>query len=166
MWRWVQAVHGGKLLSSESLKHYAGPGQGMLVGGDMYGFEIMYAGNQRSCMIVMSNTGSPRRMPQLRKLGTELTALATGRKPPKFTLGIELDVQDDGRVKILNVVPGGAAERHGLRSGDMLVSAGGKPLRNEPVAVLAALLASGEPIAFEIERGGRLQTVTVKPAPR
>src|SRR5262249_48905233 len=49
MWRWVQAVAGGKLLSPESLRQYVNPGQGILTGGDMYGFEIMYAGNPRSC---------------------------------------------------------------------------------------------------------------------
>jgi hypothetical protein len=41
-----------------------------------------------------------------------------------------------------------------------------EPLGKEPAAVLSELLANGEPIAFEIERGGKRQTVTVKPAPR
>src|SRR5262249_37673495 len=36
MWRWTKAVKGGKILSKESLRHYAGPGDGMLIGGDMY----------------------------------------------------------------------------------------------------------------------------------
>lgn len=81
MWRWIRAVRGEKLLSKESLKPYVGPGgDGMLIGGDMYGFEIMYAGNPRSFMVVMSNTGSPKRIPQLRKLGQELTMLVTGRQ--------------------------------------------------------------------------------------
>jgi CubicO group peptidase (beta-lactamase class C family) len=166
MWRWVQAVYGGKLLSPESVQRHEGRGQGILTGGDMYGFEILYAGNQRSCMIVLSNTGSPRRMPQLRKLGEDLAALVLDRKPAKFTLGVKLDVGDDERVKIVEVVPGGAAERDGLRAGDVLVKIAGKPLGSEPLAVLSAALATGEAIAFEVERDGQRKTVTVKPSPR
>ena len=114
MWRWVLAVHGGKILAPESLKLYAEPGQGMLVGADMYGFQIMYAGNHRSFMVVMSNMGTPKQAPQLPKLGEALAALVTDRKPAKFTLGIALEVVNDDRIKIAKVIPGGAAERDGL----------------------------------------------------
>jgi CubicO group peptidase (beta-lactamase class C family) len=165
MWRWARAVRGGKLLSKESLKHY-GPGDDMLVGGDMYGFEIMYAGGGPSFMVVMSNAGSPRRNPQLRQLGRDLTGLVTDRKPAKFTLGIMFDVGDDGRVKVENVVSGGAADRAGLRTGDVLLKAAGKPLGDNPASVLGPLLQTGDVIEFEIDRGGQRQTVKVKPAPR
>jgi CubicO group peptidase (beta-lactamase class C family) len=166
MWRWVQAVYGGKLLSKESLTRYAGPGQGILVGGDAYGFEIIYAGNERSFMVVMSNVGSAKMRPQLRMLGEALAALVADRKLAKFTLGVQLAVEDNGRVTIMMVVPGGPAERAGLRAGDMLLKAANKELGAEPAAILGALLEKGEPIDFEIERGGQRQTVTVKPAPR
>ncbi len=166
MWKWAQAVRGGKILSKESTKIYAGFGEGMLIGGDMYGFEIMYAGNDQSFMVVISNAGSPRRMPVLRKLGQDLTALVVERKPPKFALGVMLDVQEGGRVRIDGLVPGGAAEKDGLKTGDVLLKAGGKPLGEEPMAVLAPLLQTGEPIEFEIERDGKKQTVTVKPVAR
>src|SRR6516225_5990590 len=163
LWRWVHAVAGGKLLSPESLKQYLGPGQGILAGGDMYGFEIMYAGNSRSCMIVVSNAGSPKSMPQFRKLAEDLAALVSDRQAPKFSLGIKLDVQDNGRVKVLEVVPSGAAERDGLRAGDVLLKAGDKLLGENPGMILGALLEKGEAITLEIERGGKLQTLTVKP---
>jgi CubicO group peptidase (beta-lactamase class C family) len=166
MWRWVQAVEGGKLLSPESLKHYSNPGQGMLVGGDMFGFEIMYAGNERGFMVVMTNVASPKTRPQLAKFGEALTSLVTNRKVAKFSLGIQLEVQDEGPVKIANVVPGGAAERGGLKAGDVLIKAAGKPLGSEPAAVLGALLESGDAIVFEVERGGKRLTATVKPAIR
>jgi CubicO group peptidase (beta-lactamase class C family) len=39
MWRWVQAIYGGKILSPASLDRY-GDGQGILSGGDMNGIEI------------------------------------------------------------------------------------------------------------------------------
>lgn len=164
MWRWAKALRGGKILNERSLKAY-GPGDDMLIGGDMYGFEIMYAGTDKAFMVVISNAGSPKRMPQLRKLGQDFTALVTDRKPPKFVLGVELDV-DDGRVKLAGVVPDGPAARAGLRPGDILLTAGGKPLGDEPRVVLNPLLQTGDPIAFEIERDGKKQTVTVKPAPR
>jgi CubicO group peptidase (beta-lactamase class C family) len=166
MWRWIAAVKGGKILSPESLKHYTNPGEGMMVGGDMYGFEIMYAGDERTCMIVLSNNGSPQRMPQLRALGQALTALVLDRKPAKFTLGIEFDVEENGSVTIANVIPGGAAERAGLHSGDVLLNAAGKPLGGNPMMVLGVLLQTGEAIAFEIERTGQRQTITVKPNAR
>jgi CubicO group peptidase (beta-lactamase class C family) len=166
MWRWLQAVYGGKLLSPDSLNHYTSPPGAILAGGDMYGFEIMYAGNQRSCMIVMSNGGTPKQRPQLRKLGEALAALVTDRKLARFTLGVKLDVGDNGRLRIAELIPGGAAERQGLRAGDVLLKAGGKELEQNPGQVLGALLESGEPITFEMERGGQRQTVTVKPAPQ
>ena len=165
MWRWTQAVKGGKLLSKESLKHYSS-GDDMLIGGDMYGFEIMYAGNPQSFMVVLSNAGSPKRMPQLRKLGQELTALVLDRKPGKFMLGVQLKVEQGSGVKVETVIPGGAAERAGLRAGDVLLKAAGKPLGDEPGPILGVLLQSGAVIEFEIDRDGKRQTVKVIPAPR
>jgi uncharacterized protein (TIGR03067 family) len=166
MWRWTKAVKGGKILSKESLKLYSGPGEGMLVGGDEHGFYIMYAGNPRSFMVVMSNELSPRRTPQLDRLGQELTALVSERKPAKFTLGVQLKVTEGSPVKVEGVAKGGAAERAGLRPGDVLLNAAGKPLSDDPGAVLGPLLQSGEVIEFEIERDGKRQTVKVKPALR
>jgi CubicO group peptidase (beta-lactamase class C family) len=166
MWRWQQAIYGGKLLTPDSVKLYAESGQGMLVGGDMYGFEIMYAGNARSMMVVMSNVASSKTRPQLERLGQALTALVTDRKVAKFSLGIKLEMTDEGQVKIAEVIAGGAAQRDGLRDGDLVISAAGQALGNEPLSVLAPLLEKGEPIAFEIERAGKRLTVTVKPAPK
>ncbi len=164
MWRWIQAVKGGKLLSKESLQQYAGPGEGMLVGGDRYGFDILYAGNPKSFMVVMSNARSPKRRPQLERFGQELAALVSDRKPAQFTLGVQLKVEDDGPIKIESVIPGGAAEKAGLQAGDLLLKANGKPL-GETAAVLA-LLQTGDVIEFEIDRDGQRQTIKVKPIPR
>jgi CubicO group peptidase (beta-lactamase class C family) len=73
MWRWIQTIYGGKLLSTESQKRYGPPA--ILAGGDMYGFEIVYAGNHRSCMIVMSNSASRQTRPALRRLSESLARL-------------------------------------------------------------------------------------------
>lgn len=166
MWKWARAVRGGKLLSPESTKEFARFGQGMLVGGDMYGFEIMCAGSDQAFMVVVSNTGSPKRMAGLRKLGRDLTALVVERKAGKFTLGVMLAVEDGGQVKIDGLVAGGAAEKAGLKVGDVLLKAGGKPVGGEPLAVLAPLLQAGDPIAVEVERDGKKLTVSVKPVAR
>jgi C-terminal processing protease CtpA/Prc len=107
--------------------------------------------------------GITREMESVQK---ELDALVVERQPPKFALGVMLDVQEGGRVKIDGLVAGGAAEKGGLKAGDVLLKAGGKPLGQEPMAVLAPLLQTGEPIEFEIERDGKKQTVTVKPGAR
>jgi CubicO group peptidase (beta-lactamase class C family) len=165
MWRWMQAVKGGKLLSKESLQIYAGPGEGILAGGDMYGFDIFYAGSEKSFMVVMSNARSPKRRPQTERLGQDLAGLIIDRKLGRFTIGVQLAVTDDGPLKVEGVIPGGAAEKAGLRSGDLLLSANGKPLGEKPAAVLA-LLQNGDTIEFEIERDGQRQTVKVKPTPR
>jgi membrane-associated protease RseP (regulator of RpoE activity) len=163
MWRWVQAVFGGKILSPASLRRY-GDGQGILAGGDVYGFQIVYAGDNRACMIIMSNTGSPNRMRQWRALEEGFSALVLQRQPSKYTLGLQLEIDDNDRVKIRAVAPGGVAARAGLLAGDVLTKIGGKKLGSKPLEVLGAALATGQPVEIEFQRGDRLDKVTVKPA--
>ena len=85
---------------------------------------------------------------------------------PKFALGVMLEIGANGRVRIDGLVPGGAAEKGGLKVGDVLLKAGGKAFGAEPMSVLTPLLRSGEAIEFEVERDGKAQTITVRPAPR
>jgi CubicO group peptidase (beta-lactamase class C family) len=163
MWRWTQAVYGGKLLSAESIKHYGRPDD-VLAGGDRYGFNIIYTGGPRSFMVMMTNSGSPATRARLDKLSDDLVALISNRKPPQFGLGVAIEV-DDNRTKITRLSPDGPAARQGLRVGDLLLKAGGKSLGDEPRMVLDALLQKAEPIEFEIERDGKRLTVTVTPTP-
>ena len=114
MWRWVQALYGGKILSPASLRRY-GDGQNVFAGGDTYGFEIVYAGNNRSAMVIMSNVGSPQRMPGWRRLTDEFASLVLEHKPSKFVLGVQLKIDDNDRVKLGSVTPNGAAANAGLR---------------------------------------------------
>ncbi len=109
---------------------------------------------------------TPKRNRQLARLGKELTALVLDGQLPKYTLGIELDVQADGRVKVLKVVPGGAAERDGLRGGDILLKAADRELAGEPTTVLGQILQRGDVILIEFERDGNKMTAKVKPNPR
>lgn len=107
MWKWLQAVHGGKILKPESVKLYAPQGgQGMLVGGDMYGFEIIGSGNHRNALFVMTNAGSPERNRQLRRLADDLASVVTGRKQAKFLIGVQFAVDSDSPVKIVQVIAG------------------------------------------------------------
>jgi CubicO group peptidase (beta-lactamase class C family) len=166
MWRWTQAIRSDKILSKESLQYYHAGGDGMLLGGDMYGFEIFYAGTDRSFMVLMSNNSSAKRFPQIRQLGEELTGLVIERKANKFSLGIMMDIRENGRVKLEEVVPKGAADQAGLKAGDILLKANGKLFGERPAEVLGSLLQTGNPIEFEIERDNKRQTITVKPLPR
>ena len=92
------------------------------------------------------------------------------RKPdssssPKFSLGVKLAIGDNGRVQIDEVIAGSAAERDGLKNGDLLLKGNGKSLGDDP-STLGTLLQTGETISFEIERDGKKQTIKVKPSPR
>lgn len=164
MWRWVQAVHGGKLLNEDSLRVYGG--QGVLVGGDVYGFYIMYAGDHRNCMILMSNAVRPRFNKAVELLGNGLAGLVAGNVPGKFTLGIQMEVLDKGHVKIAAVSPGGAADRSGLRVGDLIKTINGKPLGDDLRETLGAALQKGGPIEVGVERDGKVMSVTIKPPVR
>ncbi|HQR07545.1 MAG TPA: serine hydrolase [Gemmatales bacterium] len=165
MWRWVQAVHGGKLLNEDSRRVYGGKGD-ILVGGDLYGFYIMYAGDHRNCMIIMSNAVRPRFNKSVEQLGNSLAGLVAGRGPGKFTLGVELDLNDASQVKVATVVPGGSADRSGLRAGDVLKSINGKPIGDDLREMLGTVLQAGKAFEFGIEREGKPLTVTIKPEAR
>jgi len=63
-------------------------------------------------------------------------------------LGIE------GGVEVQNVVPGGAAEKGGLRQGDVIVEFAGKKVEPETFRALVAARKPGERVAVKVLRGG------------
>ncbi len=82
-------------------------------------------------------------------------------------LGVLVDssrVSADG-LHVLGVTPGSAAERMGLRAGDVLLSANGTVLAGNGAAAAASLrssvdhVPSGSTLALDIDRDGRSQTV-------
>ena len=163
--RFAEALHAGKLVSRENLKRIVGAAPDMLVGGDMHGYEIMYTLGAKSRFVVMSNAGSPRTIPALRRLGRDLAQLASGRATARFALGVEMNV-DAGQVIVARVVPGSAAERDGIRVGDRLITANDAPLGDDAGFALQDMLASGEPVRFVLERDGKRIEMSVKPNPK
>lgn len=71
-------------------------------------------------------------------------------------------VLEDG-VRVLSLLPGGAAERAGMQAGDVIVMLNGKKVRNR--AQLAALLSQYVPmntVRVEFMRNGHLQAATIR----
>ncbi len=164
MYRFIRALHDGKLLGEDSLKKYFAGGMGLAAAGDMFGFELLYTQRPDNCFFLISNSindGEDRE--QFRQLGTDLNDLINGG-PRRFSLGIAMNIDDDG-ISLNEVVAGGAAEAGGLQAGDLLISANGKSLSDEPLDVLLPYLQKGGKITFEIERDGQRMQVEVTPAP-
>jgi len=67
-------------------------------------------------------------------------------------------------LRVTEVVPGGPAERAGLRAGDLLVSAGGAPVaRAQDLQKLMFSEAIGRPLAITVLRNGALVDVIAEP---
>jgi S1-C subfamily serine protease len=81
--------------------------------------------------------------------------------PPKFRA-----TGSSGRgVRVAEVVPGGPADRAGLRAGDLLLFAGGQPLdRAQALQRLMFAEAIGRPFAITVMRNGALVDVITEPA--
>jgi S1-C subfamily serine protease len=90
-----------------------------------------------------------------RSLGVSVAPVPPGAKGM-----LRLD-KDRGMV-IVNVVPGGAADRAGLRKGDVLLSINGRLINRESdlAAALSATTETSQTIA-EISRQGKLLDVTI-----
>ena len=68
-------------------------------------------------------------------------------------------------LRVAEVVPGGPAARAGLRSGDLLLSAGGKPvMRAQDLQKLMFSDAIGRPLAITVMRNGALVDVIAEPS--
>jgi uncharacterized iron-regulated protein len=88
-------------------------------------------------------------------------------KPSPPRLGVQL-AQEGDSVRLADVVAGSLAERSGLRKGDVIAAAAGRPLRrvSELVALVRAQPA-GTWLPLEVARGGARQELVVRfpPAP-
>lgn len=122
---------------------------------------------------------------ELRAVMTELVESgAFGASPPhEIRLDIDTPAQrvsnlgllvdsaraDRDGVHVLAITPGGAAEKMGVRSGDVLVAVNGTALANTDGAAAALRrsvdqLADGAQLAFDVQRDGRRQTLAGTPS--
>jgi CubicO group peptidase (beta-lactamase class C family) len=163
MQRWIVALRDGRILEPQWLERYWGPPGSAFSGGDMYGYEIMYTRGPRDYMILIGNVGAGEQFPRWQPLARDLVRLVNARSATKYVLGIQMDVRSDDRVEVVRVVPGSAAERGGVRNGDILITAAGTPLAPQPSRTLAPFLESGEPFELEIERAGKRQRLELTP---
>jgi CubicO group peptidase (beta-lactamase class C family) len=164
LYLWQQAIRSGKTLSPESAAKYFGGG--IAAGGDDRGFLCMYNDAGPENVAIVCGNSHQGREDLTKAVAVRLTELARGATTFPFALGIEFQVEASAGVSVARVVPGGAAERDGLRAGDVLISANDKPMRDPILPLLEPFLKTGDPIRFEIERAGQRSRVTVRPMPR
>jgi pimeloyl-ACP methyl ester carboxylesterase len=87
-----------------------------------------------------------------------VTSAADDTLPRKAALGIAMNppVAERQDAVVGNVLPGLTADRIGLRTGDIIVAAGGKPVRTSAdVVAYAGALKSGDRVEIEIRRSGK-----------
>ena len=91
------------------------------------------------------------------------TQLPDGPQEPGY-LGLTADDKDDrGRgVRILIVVPGGPADKAGLKPQDLITRVGGVPIRQlTELAAISQQMSPGATLSFEVLRGDRQQELPV-----
>lgn len=83
-------------------------------------------------------------------------------KPPPPRLGVQLELEG-GAVRLAEVISGSLAERTGLRKGDVIVAAAGKPLsRMSELIRTVRAMPDGAWLPLEIKRGADKQEIVVK----
>ncbi len=107
-----------------------------------------------------------------------IDALRRGQRPQRGYIGVSLQPLDESVASALGipkdrgelirgVTPGGAAERAGIRQGDVIVSVGGRPVTpDESLAYIVSRQPIGSRVPIELIRDGRRQSVTVIVAQR
>ena len=86
--------------------------------------------------------------------------LARGESIDRGYLGVETTEAPNGGAEVANVVPGGPAERAGLRPGDVIKRVAGQDVR-VPADVARAIesRAPGEEVEIEFDRGGSTEKI-------
>jgi len=161
--RFHTGLRDGELLKPESARRYFGPPGDIFGGGSMYGYEVFFNQGPGAYLYVFSNAGE--HLDAYRGLCRDLASVVMPDTRPGFTLGVSMAPGEDG-VRVVSVAPGSAAERDGLREGDVLAAAGGEPMAADPMAVLDPALRTGGPIRFTVRRDGETLTITITPNPR
>lgn len=162
--RWHAALFRGAILSKDSLRLYDRNVGGYNEGGSQYGYLIHYTEGPRTRFYLTSNAKAGERA--ARRFSEQMAQLVWADFVPPFTLGISFDGRESGPVEIRVVVPGGAADRAGVRVGDRLRAIDGIALGESPMDVVYEALRSGKALTCEFERGNSALTLEITPAAR
>ncbi|MFM2090915.1 MAG: hypothetical protein RLZZ127_1404, partial [Planctomycetota bacterium] len=90
---------------------------------------------------------------------------------PKPSLGVSVDTGAlDQGLPVLSVVPGGSADRMGVKVGDRILQVNGKPATNDDLRAFLRTAKLGDTVALQIRRGTEVLAVSgplaERPAPR
>jgi S1-C subfamily serine protease len=95
-----------------------------------------------------------------------VSVLARGVSAPRGLLGVGLE-QGDGAAKVREVMPNSAAAKAGVKVGDHILSANGKPAKtHEELIAIVGRYAPGEKIEMVIRRDGKEMKLTATLAAR
>lgn len=90
-------------------------------------------------------------------------------KPSEYWIGVVLAAPDEGDqpgIRVADVMPDGPAAKAGIRPGDRLTKAGGKPIKAVADLIRAIDAAKGKPLGLELVREGKTQKLEVTPQKR
>ena len=88
--------------------------------------------------------------------------LEKGQRVPHAYLGVRSGDSPTGGAQVGAVVPGGPAEKGGIRVGDRVVTIGGQPVRGaDDLSAAVNDRKPGEKVDITVERGGQRRTLTV-----
>ncbi|MEM8680413.1 MAG: serine hydrolase [Planctomycetota bacterium] len=175
IYAWVRALREGELLSKQSQGRYFGRGPNVYANGDMFGFEFVFNdGPESMAFLISNNVDSPQRREYFDKLARHLVRLvqAEANDGPvverkevqsKYSLGVVLQVTDEGGTVVQQVVPDGAADQGGLQANDQIVVIGDVKVEDDPVALLSEYLQDGTPMPVTVIRNGAKVSLTIAP---
>ncbi len=111
---------------------------------------------QRDTTLVVQRDGEPR------SVRLDASGLPADEAERDFlaTLGLRIA---PGDVAIGNVSPGGAAERDGLRAGDLIREIDARPIERATQVIQAVQGSAGQPLRFRVLRDGAEVTLSVTP---
>src|SRR3954452_2502174 len=88
--------------------------------------------------------------------------LEKGQKVPHAYLGVGTGDSQQGGALVGNIVPGGPADKGGLKEGDRVVQIGGQPVRSaDDLSASVNDHKPGDKVDIVVERGGQRRTLTV-----
>jgi CubicO group peptidase (beta-lactamase class C family) len=159
LFRWLRALHDGRLLGPQALERYLSGG--VLEGGNDRGFVCVYTEGPRHFSILCSNSHQgPGDLAA--QIGEGLAQLTLAAEPAPFQVGLAAQWRE-GRVTITAVTPGSPAAEAGLRPGDVVLRSSGESSPPTLAEHLRAAARRGRVLELEVERDSERRTVRLVP---